>query len=129
MPAAVEIEHDAAAEGRGSNDGECFDPVEVNVCRLRAPWRRRHQTLEECVLSAQCFEGGRGTNLTLDEPAQPQAHDLGAQTHRGPAALRCISARRSLPRLLPVSAGHMKKPDLLRMRLVEYTDRFGSGLQ
>jgi hypothetical protein len=28
-----------------------------------------------------------------------------------------------------VSAGHMKKPDLLRMRPVEYTDRFGGRLQ
>src|ERR1700757_712117 len=35
MPAAVEIEHEAAAEARESNDGDCFDPVEVNVCRLR----------------------------------------------------------------------------------------------
>jgi hypothetical protein len=78
MPAAVEIERDAAAEARGSNDGDCFDPVEVNVRRLRTLWRRRHQTLEECVLSAQCLEGGRGTDVALDEPAQPQTHELGA---------------------------------------------------
>ena len=78
MPTAVEIEHEAAAVGRGSNDGDCFDPVEVNVCRVRTLWRRRHQTLKECVLSAQCLEGGRGTNLALDEPAQPHAHELGA---------------------------------------------------
>ena len=78
MPAAVEIERDAAAEARGSNDGDCFDPIEVNVRRLRTLWRRRHQTLEECVLSAQCLEGARGTDLALDEPAQPQAHELGA---------------------------------------------------
>ncbi len=78
MPAAVEIEHEAAAEGRRSNDRDCFDPVEVNVCRLRTLWRRRHQTREECVLSAQCLEGGRGTDLALDEAAQPQAHELGA---------------------------------------------------
>ena len=42
MPAAVEIEHEAAAEGRGSNDGDRFHPVEVNLCRLRTLWRRRH---------------------------------------------------------------------------------------
>ena len=35
-------------------------------------------TLEECVLSAQCLEGARGTDLALDEPAQSQAHELGA---------------------------------------------------
>jgi hypothetical protein len=40
MPAAVEIEHEAAAVGRGSNDNDCFDPVEVNVCRLYTLWRR-----------------------------------------------------------------------------------------
>ena len=27
------------------------------------------------------------------------------------------------------SAGHVKKPDLLRMRPVEHTNRFGGGLQ
>jgi hypothetical protein len=42
MPAAVEIEREAAVEGRESNDGDCFDPVEINVCRLRTLWRRRH---------------------------------------------------------------------------------------
>src|SRR6266480_2359003 len=50
--------------------------------------------LEECVLSAQCLEGGRGTDLALDEPAQPQAHELGAYTHRGPAPLRWIPAKK-----------------------------------
>jgi hypothetical protein len=30
---------------------------------------------------------------------------------------------------LPVLAGHVKKPDLLRMRPVEHTDRFEGGLQ
>jgi hypothetical protein len=30
---------------------------------------------------------------------------------------------------LPVLAGHVKKPDLLRMRPVEHTDPFGGGLQ
>ena len=28
-----------------------------------------------------------------------------------------------------ISAGHVKKPDLLRMRLVEHIDRFGGRLQ
>ena len=32
-------------------------------------------------------------------------------------------------RHLPVSAGHVKKPDLLRMRPVEHTNRYGGGLQ
>src|SRR5262249_38111646 len=46
-----------------------------------------------------------------------------------------IMSRENLRRAPPpslmgrMSAGHMKKPDLLRMRLVEYTDRFGGGLQ
>src|SRR5262245_12259612 len=79
MPAAVEIEHEAAAVGRGSNDGDCFDPVDVNVCRLRILRR----------------------DLALDEPAQSQAHALGAYAHRGPAPLRWIPATSSLPRLLP----------------------------
>src|SRR5262249_25650463 len=57
--------------------------------------------LEECVLSAQCLEGARGTDLALDEPAQSQAHELGALAHRGPAPLRWIPATSSLPRLLP----------------------------
>ena len=30
---------------------------------------------------------------------------------------------------MPVSAGHVKKPDLLLMRPVEHTDRLGGGLQ
>jgi hypothetical protein len=33
---------EAAAEGRKSNDGDCFDPVEVNVGRLCTLWQRRH---------------------------------------------------------------------------------------
>jgi hypothetical protein len=36
VPATVEIAHEAAAVGRGSNDGDCFDPIELNVCRLWA---------------------------------------------------------------------------------------------
>src|SRR5262249_46025346 len=78
MPAAVEIEHEAADEGRGSNDGDCFHPVEVNICCLCTLWRRRHETREECVLSTQCLEGGRRTDLALDEAAKPQAHEPAA---------------------------------------------------
>jgi hypothetical protein len=49
------------------------------------------------------------------------------------AALRARFPDCSLERVRgwhpPVSAGHVKKPDLLRMRLVEHTDRFGGRLQ
>jgi hypothetical protein len=37
--------------------------------------------------------------------------------------------QRSPGRHPPVSAGHVKKPDLLRMRPVEHIDRFGGTLQ
>jgi hypothetical protein len=40
MPAAVELEHETAAEGRRSNDSDHFDPVEVN--RVRTLWWGRH---------------------------------------------------------------------------------------
>jgi hypothetical protein len=44
---------------------------------------------------------------------------------RSPASL-CECVRGWHP---PVSAGHVKKPDLLRMRPVEHLDRLGGGLQ
>jgi hypothetical protein len=55
--------------------------------------------------------------------AHSEGRDATAVTVR-----RC-PPQRSPGRHLAVSAGHVKKPDLLRMRPVEHTDRFGRGLQ
>src|SRR5262249_55086089 len=61
-------------------------------------------------------------------------HSLVRQLQRfrvGPAPAhsegRDATAVTSPGRHLPASAGHVKKPDLLRMRPVEHTDRFGGG--
>ena len=55
----------------------------------------------------------------------------GAQREQRRDSRGCVACppQRSPGRHLPVSAGHVKKPDLLRMRPVEHTDRFGGGLQ
>src|SRR5262249_36369246 len=64
-------------------------------------------------------------------PAAIPEHDWACRQHPKTGN---TCAREALVRLcrghhLSVSAGHVKKPDLLRMRPVEHMDRLGGGLQ
>ena len=82
------------------------------------PIATQQQTQFDCRLSAR-RRHSTAINIDRSEPGIPSQRDASAVE----------ATQRGRSRAPPVSAGHVKKPDLLRMRLVEHMERLGGGLQ
>src|SRR6476646_8547531 len=82
VAAAMEVEHGPPAARFRSNDRDRFDPIEIDAPHPRILRRCRHKSAETCKLLSPCIKRRLAPALALEEETQPQAQELGAQTHR-----------------------------------------------